>query len=250
MLKLLFSEAKPSTTADFLDNMHAPPHTPLRHSRASTPSEDWVFVDGAHTQERSPQLKHDNMPSGQVANATADGIPSSFALFEADIADIIDNNNNDSTVAHKPPSNISTETPGTDDSTRTVTDLHRAGPAAAPTRCTPGPAHTELTLSNMARYQRELEQFRTGSLAGWAADAGMGSRRLVGRSPSSHHPSSVGYCSVLTAGGQSMASGVSSIGAGAGDWAYVQPSKPGDEEVAAAGAWCFDTTIPLAGRRG
>jgi hypothetical protein len=243
MLNLLLSEVQPTPTANFLDDMHAPPHTPPRPSRSSTPSEDWVFVDGAHTEARSPQLKHDNMPSGQVANASADN------AYPSAIADIVDNNTNTGgpAVAHKAPSNISTETPGTDDTTGTVVDHRREGPAAAPTRCTPGPAHTELTLSNMARYQRELEQFRTDGLAGWAANAGMGSRRLVGGRSSSHHPSSVGHSSVLTTGGHSMGSGGagSSIGAGGGDWAYVHRSLPGDEDVTAAGAWCYDATIPL-----
>ncbi|KAH6853693.1 hypothetical protein B0I37DRAFT_349112 [Chaetomium sp. MPI-CAGE-AT-0009] len=182
------------------------------------------------------------MPSGQVANASADSAHSSA------IAGIVDNNTNTNdgpAVAHKAPSNVSTETPGTDDTTGTVVDLRQEGPAAAPTRYTPGPAHTELTLSNMARYQRELEQFRTDSLEGWADNAGMGSRRLVGGRPSSHHPSSVGHSSVLTTGGHSMGSGASSIGAGVGDWAYVHRSLPGDEDVTAAGAWCYDTTIPL-----
>jgi len=251
MLKLLLSEAQPSTAADFLDNMHTPPHTPLPHSRPSTLGEDWVFVDGAHTEARSPQFKDDNSSSGQLANASADGTLSSLVLSEAALADLIDSTNtNDPTVAHKPPSNISTETPGTDDTTATVTDLRRAAPsAAAPTRCTPGPvAHQALTLSNMAVFQRALEQRHTDNLAGWAANAGMGSRRLVGKpsvsSSSSHPSSSVGYSSVLTVGGHSMGSG-SSIGGGVGDWAYVQPPMRGDEEVTAAGAWCYETTIPL-----
>jgi len=219
--------------------MHIPPYTPLPHSRPSTPSEDWVFVDGAHTEARSPQFKDKNSSSGQLANASADG---TLILSEAAIADLIDNNNNntntnDPTVAHKPPSDISTETPGTDDTTATVTDLRHA----APTRCTPGGGlvtHQALTLSNMAVHQRELEQRHT--LAGWVANAGMGSRRLVGKpssSLSSHPSSSVGYSSVLTVGGHSMGSG-SSIGGGVGDWAYVQPPMRGDEEVNGAGAWC------------
>ena len=250
MLNLLLLEAQPPTAANFLDNMHTPPHAPLPHSRPSTPSEDWVFIYGVYTQARSPQFTHDNTPSGQFANASADGTPSSFVLDEAAIADIDNNTNtnidNPAVVAHKPPSNISTETPGTNDTAGTVTDLRRA-PAAATTRCTPGLAHQELTLSNMAVYQRELEQFRTDSLAGWAANAGMGSRRLVGRAPSSsHRSSSVGYASVLTVGGHSMGSGSSIAGGvGVGDWAYVQPPMRGDEEVNAAGTWCYDTTIPL-----
>jgi hypothetical protein len=220
--------------------MHTPPNVPLPDSRPSTPDEDWIIV-GAHTEERSPQFTDDNTSSGQFANASADGT----------LASPIDNNNNNNnkninTVAHKPPSNISTETPGTDDTTATVTDLRRAAPSAAPTRCTPGLGHLELTSSNMAVFQRELEQRHTDSLAGWAANAGMGSRRLVGKpSSSSHRSSSVGYGSVLTVGGHSMGSGSSIGGGGVGDWAPVQPPRRGDEDVNATGAWCYETTIPL-----
>jgi hypothetical protein len=96
----------------------------------------------------------------------------------------------------------------------------------------------------MAVLQRALEQRHTDSLAGWAAHAGMGSRRLVGKPSSSHPSSSVGYSSVLTIGGHSMGSG-SSIGGGVGDWAPVQPPMWGDDDVAAAGTWCYETTIPL-----
>lgn len=244
MLRLLPEEA---SAAGFLDNMNTP-HT-FPHSRPSTPSEEWTFVDGSYTEARSPQLIHDNMPSGQVANASADGTPS-FSLSEAVIADSNNNTTNNDTpgVAHRPPSNVSTETPGTNDTTRTVTDRPRTAPApVAATRYAPGLAQQKLTHHNMAVYQRELEQSRTDNLADWAANAGMGSRRPVGRAPSSHPSSSVGYnSSVLAVGGHSMGSrGSSSIGGGVGDWAYVQSPMRGDEEVNAAGAWCYETTIPL-----
>ncbi|KAH6650828.1 hypothetical protein F5144DRAFT_543821 [Chaetomium tenue] len=245
MLRLLPEEAQPPSAAGFLDNMNTP-HTSFPHSRPSTPSEDWVFVDGAHTEARSPQLIHDNMPSGQVANASADGTPS-FSLSEAAIADDNNTNNDNPAIAHKPPSNVSTETPGTNDSTRTVTGRRTAPAPVAATRSTPGLAHQELTHHNMAVYQRELEQSRTDNLAAWAANAGMGPRRPVGKASSSHPSSSVGYnSSVLAVGGHSLGSGrSSSIGGGVGDWACVQPPMWGDEDVNAAGAWCYETPIPL-----
>lgn len=96
-------------------------------------------------------------------------------------------------IDHKPPSNITDETVGTDDTA--------IGPNADPNAgldlnisLTPligspimSPAHPALTQQNMSLHQRELEQFYTGNLDHWVVTNGTASLALGSRARRHHH---------------------------------------------------------------
>jgi len=212
------------------------------------------FATGARTQARPPQFIHDNVSSTQVADASADNDT---------IGHTINNNPNTAQgyrIDHKPPSNISTETPSTDD-TATVTDLfhhhHIAAlnnnnnnnhPSLGPTPYTfRAAAHPPLTTTSLALHQRELEQFHTSNLAGWIEGAGIGSR-FATEGNNHKHPSSVAHTllTVATAGCHGHCHSVAGssspfIGGGGDCWTVVAPPPPPtrtDEDLVAAGAWC------------
>ncbi|KAK4042531.1 hypothetical protein C8A01DRAFT_33334 [Parachaetomium inaequale] len=225
--------------------------TPSRQSTQSDSSSIVIVEYGTHTPDRSPQYNQTNMSSSEVGDASANGGSSSSIVLSERGADMDIDTVPGYQLDHKPPSNISTETPGTDE-TATVTDhLNHPffnNPLAPPTTLTPSApapaaaAYPQLTLRNMEAHQRELEQFHAGGVSGWVDGAGMGlSRRLAA------YQASVACSLLTTAGGHAHSmgdgSGESSFGGGAGgggEWMVVVPPMMADEEVAAAGAWCCE----------
>jgi len=232
------------------------PQSPLSSSWAGS---DLGFATSAFTKARSPQFTPNNISSSQVANASADG---ALCLTEMD-PNIVDTTPG-YRVDHKPPSNVSTETAGTDDTAATITDLfkHHAGLLGLGLGLGPipymfeAPAHPPLTSSNMALHQRELEQSYPSSVWGWVDGAGIGSRFAAGNNDNnntttdnSKHPSSVAH-SLLTAatagrgahGGRGHSVAGSSTYNG-GDWMFVAPPMRTDEDIVAAGAWCEEERL-------
>ncbi|KAK4251954.1 hypothetical protein C7999DRAFT_27642 [Corynascus novoguineensis] len=170
---------------------------------------DGIFELGSFTEERSPQFKRDNMSSGQVASASAsaDGYPN-----------------------HKPPSNMSTETPGTDD---TVTGID---PPKSPS------PHPILTTFQLALHQRSQEQSYTDSVKRWVDNAGAGiNQRLeAGVNDGNNNSNDDGTGWSVAADSRLSVAGSSSSSAGGpgADWVIMMEPNETDEDVAGAGGWC------------
>jgi hypothetical protein len=226
--------------------------------QSTTLSEGWVFVESSHTKSRSPQLIVDNMPSRQVANASATA-SSSIVLSSPEPEPANTTTTVITTTAapyhpnHIPPStggdSASTETAGTDD---TTTPLKPATTTAAnnPTTATPfyyhhyplaqpadpTPPAPQLTHFNMTLHQRELAHHWTGSLAGWVDDAGAGvvGTRYQGR----YEESAAAYSNMATVGGGGGGGAASGSSVAGTEWVPVQ-SQEGGEELFAMGAWAL-----------
>ncbi|KAL2199194.1 hypothetical protein P885DRAFT_75609 [Corynascus similis CBS 632.67] len=174
---------------------------------------DNIFELGSFTEERSPQFKRHNMSSGQVASASAsaDGYPN-----------------------HKPPSNMSTETPGTDD---TITGIDFPQP--------PSP-HPTLTTFQLALHQLSQEQSRTDRVSRWVDTAGAGINRCLeaGVNDCNNNSNDDGTGWSVTADSRLSVAGSSSSGGCPGpDWVMMMPPNETDKDVAGAGEWCPIPTV-------
>ncbi len=236
-----------------------------RSSRRSNRPDSWLLVDTVvdtsnFTEARSPQHNHDNISSSQEAAATAStNHPSLHSLSHAawddtDTEPIIYYHDAHPafpsaaaaagpTAVHSPPSNgvsSSTETAGTND---TAIFLGH-GRAVPTTTTTPYPDTPSLTEGNMYRLQREITQFHSTSIAGWADNAGMGDR-LVGRLASAAAPTAA-------TGGSSIADGGRGGDGAAAEWYFVLAAVPEPDDVlSGSGAWaCREGRGYTGGRLG
>lgn len=237
-----------------------------RSSRRSNRPDSWFLVDTVvdtsnFTEARSPQHNDDNISSSQEAAATASpSHPSLHSLAHAgwddtDTEPIIHYHDAhpsfpsttataDPTAVHSPPSNgvsSSTETAGTTD----TAIFHGHGRPVPPTTTTPYTDTPSLTEGNMHRLQREITQFHSASIAGWADNAGMGVR-LVGR-----HLASAAAATAAT-GGSSIAGGGRGGDGASAEWHFVLASMPEPDDVlSGSGAWaCREGRGYTGGRLG